>query len=68
MTKTIIDIDDDLMKRAMEATGKGTKKHTVTEALELVVRRSEALKYIELLKGGLASGLDDPELIRDAQR
>jgi Arc/MetJ family transcription regulator len=36
--RTNIDIDDDLLAKAMAASGKKTKKDTVNEALELLVR------------------------------
>ena len=36
--RTNIDIDDDLMAKAMAATGAATKKATVETALRLVVR------------------------------
>ncbi|MBA3446323.1 MAG: type II toxin-antitoxin system VapB family antitoxin [Pseudaminobacter sp.] len=41
--RTNIEIDDKLLARAMAASGKRTKKDTVQEALELLVRlRSQA--------------------------
>jgi Arc/MetJ family transcription regulator len=36
--RTNIDIDDGLMTKAMKAAGKSTKKETVQEALELLIR------------------------------
>lgn len=36
--RTNIEIDDDLLKEAMVATGKATKRATVEEALRRVVR------------------------------
>ena len=36
--RTNIEIDDDLMAEAMRASGKRTKKETVEQALELLVR------------------------------
>ncbi len=36
--RTNIEIDDDLMDRAMKASGRRTKRETVQEALELLVR------------------------------
>lgn len=38
MMRTNIEIDDDLMERAMRASGRRTKRETVEEALELLVR------------------------------
>jgi Arc/MetJ family transcription regulator len=50
--RTNIDIDDDLMKAAMRATGKKTKKETVEEALRAIVRRKE-IEGLLALKGKL---------------
>ena len=68
MTKTLIDIDDALLAKAMEVTGAVTKKAAVNEALAQVVRRGEALGYIDLLQSGIAVDLDDARIIDDAQR
>lgn len=46
--RTNIEIDDDLMAEAMQASGKRTKKETVEQALELLVRMhaQEALREL----------------------
>ncbi|MCL2736985.1 MAG: type II toxin-antitoxin system VapB family antitoxin [Propionibacteriaceae bacterium] len=66
--KTLIDLDETLLADAMSATGQTTKRATVVEALEHVVRRARALDYLERLKEGMASDLDDVDVIRQAQR
>lgn len=68
MAKTIVDVDDTLMQRAMRLSGNATKKATVNDALQQLVRRHEAKAYIEDLTAGLAADLDDPEVVRGAQR
>ncbi|UJP09579.1 type II toxin-antitoxin system VapB family antitoxin [Microbacterium sp. KUDC0406] len=68
MTKTLIDVDDTLLERAMELTGTATKKAAVNEALAQVVRRGEALGYIDLISTGIVVELDDPDVIDGAQR
>ena len=68
MAKTLIEIDERLMEEAMAATGQTTKRATVTEALEQVVRKAHALKYLEQVQAGAASELDDPEVVAQAQR
>ena len=50
--RTNIDIDDDLMKAAMEATGKKTKKEVVEEALRELIRKRR-LKGLLDLRGKL---------------
>lgn len=46
--RTNIDIDDKLMKAAMKASGKKTKRETVEEALRTLVEASKPLKILEL--------------------
>lgn len=41
MSRTNIDIDDELMAAAMQASGLKTKKAVVEEALRLVARRKQ---------------------------
>ena len=52
MTKTLLDVDDDLLAEATAALGTTTKKETVNEALRLVVettreRRRAALEDLQ---------------------
>jgi len=49
--RTNIDIDDRLMAEPMKAAGKSTKKETVKEALELLVRIRRDQKKIRDLYG-----------------
>jgi Arc/MetJ family transcription regulator len=49
--RTNIDIDDGLLADAMEASGKSTKKETVKEALELLVRIRRDQRKIRDLYG-----------------
>lgn len=48
--RTNIEIDDDLMTAAMAASGKRTKKETVEQALELLVRM-RAQEMLRELRG-----------------
>ena len=68
MTKTLIDLDEDVLRRAMELSGLTTKKAVVTTALEIWVRRMELARYADFASGGALSDLADPEVIRGAQR
>ncbi len=47
-TRTNIVIDDELMARAMEATGARTKREAVEEALRRVNRRAAAERLVAL--------------------
>jgi len=59
--RTNIDIDDDLMRLALAATGQGSKKAVVAEGLRLLVRlkAQEAVLALEgqvAWQGDLAAG------------
>lgn len=56
MSRTNIDIDDDLMAAAMKASGKTTKKAAVEDALRRLVR---AAAFRELVEGMRGIGWDD---------
>lgn len=47
-TRTNIVIDDELMARAMEATGARSKREAVEEALRWVTRRAAAERLVAL--------------------
>lgn len=52
MSRTLIDIDDDLLGEAARALGTSTKKDTVTQALQHTVdearaKRAEALRQLQ---------------------
>ena len=49
--RNYIDIDDQLMKRAMRVSGTTTKRETVERGLELIVRLEEQERAIRSLRG-----------------
>lgn len=58
--RTNIDIDDQLLKRAMKATGLKTKKAVVEEALEHLVQERNGRAALERLWGiGWEGDLDE---------
>ena len=58
--RTNIDIDDALLKEAMEATGLTTKKATVEEALRRLLKDVELRHVIKDLRGlGWEGDLDE---------
>ncbi|HVV94938.1 MAG TPA: type II toxin-antitoxin system VapB family antitoxin [Hyphomicrobiales bacterium] len=58
--RTNIEIDDELLSRAMAAAGLSTKRATVEEGLRLLVRMREQVKAAAELKGlGWEGDLDD---------
>ena len=68
MARTLLDLNDDLLKEAMALSGAGTKVATVTVALQELVRRRRAEQFGHRLLTGTAADLDDPEVISAAQR
>lgn len=66
--RTNIDIDDALLKEAMEATGLGTKKATVEEALRRLVDNHRRRRAFDELKGmGWEGDLDEMRTGRDVE-
>ena len=58
--RTNIEIDDELLSRAMTATGLSTKRATVEEGLRLLVRMRKQVETVAELKGlGWEGDLDE---------
>jgi len=68
MTRTLVDLPDDLVQRAMELTRAPSKKAMITRALEELVNREAQLKMIDWIQGGGLPGLTDPDVMADARR
>lgn len=66
--RTNIEIDDNLMKKAMEVMGLKTKKETVEEALRTIVRQREAHEALMGLYGKVKWEGDLDEMRRDHPR
>ncbi len=67
--RTNIDIDEDLLRKAMEATGKTTKRATVEEALRQIVQSSRQRQAFEALRGiGWEGDLDAMRTDADPDR
>lgn len=68
MSKTLVDIDDDLLARAAEHLGTATKKDTVNAALAMVVRAAAFERTVAFAQSGGFDDLLDPEVMRAAWR
>ena len=69
MTKTLIDVDEELLTQAAAVLGVTTKKDTVNVALREVVDRAQRAKGLEWLSNTAAlADLLDPEVRRAARR
>jgi Arc/MetJ family transcription regulator len=68
VSKTLIDIDDDLLTRSQQILGTTTKKDTVNAALRAVVRRRAAEEFVGLARSGVFDDLLDPEIAERAWR
>jgi Arc/MetJ family transcription regulator len=56
MSKTLIDIDPDLLEQAQRILGVGTKKAAVNGALREVVRREAVVRFLERARDGVFAG------------
>ncbi len=56
MTKTLIDIDDELLARARQILGADTKKATVNAALREIVRLWAVVEFGHLARSGVFAG------------
>jgi Arc/MetJ family transcription regulator len=68
MSKTLIDLDDDLLAKTQQILGAATKKDTVNGAMREVVRRDAANRLIDLGRKGAYADLLDPEIAERAWR
>jgi Arc/MetJ family transcription regulator len=68
MSKTLIDLDDDLLTQAQEILGTTTKKDTVNEAMRRVVREAAVREFMEMAREGAFSDLGDPDVMASAWR
>lgn len=68
MSRTLIDVDDDMLGRAAEVLGTGTKKDTVNAALTEVVKAELRRQHLARLAGGGLPDLSDPEVMDQAWR
>lgn len=69
MTKTLIDIPDDLLAEAMAVLGVSTKADAVRTALTLVTRQEKQREAIRwFAESGALSDLNDPEVRAAARR
>ena len=60
MSRTIIDLDDELLAEAAKIFGTTTKKATVNAALEAVVKREKRREFADWLKSGGLPDLTEP--------
>ena len=55
MSRTTVDIDDDLITEAKEALGERTTKRTIQVALEQVVKNKRVKELLDLKGSGIVS-------------
>lgn len=68
MARTVIDLDDDLLRRASELLGTRTKRETVNAALREVVARRARMAELDRLARGELPDLGDPDVMAQAWR
>ncbi|MGW1059870.1 type II toxin-antitoxin system VapB family antitoxin [Micromonospora rubida] len=60
MSRTIVDVDDELLSEAAKIFGTTTKKATVNAALKAAVDREKRREFADWLKSGGLPGLTGP--------
>jgi Arc/MetJ family transcription regulator len=65
MSRTVIDLDDELVASAAKALGTGTKKETVNTALREVLEIRRRALALTRLRAAAAGGAFDLELFED---
>ncbi|MGH3813196.1 MAG: type II toxin-antitoxin system VapB family antitoxin [Pseudonocardiaceae bacterium] len=68
MSKTLIDLDDELLAQAAELLGTTTKKDTVNRALSEYVKYRLRMSFGERLASGGLPDLADPDVMARAWR
>jgi Arc/MetJ family transcription regulator len=68
MSKTLIDIDDDLLARSQQILGTTTKKETINQALRELVRRAAREDFLAMARAGGLRDAADPEVMAGAWR
>jgi Arc/MetJ family transcription regulator len=68
MSKTLIDVDDELLDQAQAALGARTKKETVNRALAVAVASVARQREVERLDDGVYADLGDPAVAGQAWR
>ena len=53
MVKTLIDVDEELLRQAQRILGTNTKKDTVNRALREVVRGEAAARFLDRARSGV---------------
>ncbi|MFJ2645853.1 type II toxin-antitoxin system VapB family antitoxin [Streptomyces sp. NPDC087420] len=65
MSRTVIDLDDELLAEVAKALGTGTKKETVNTALREVLENRRRALALTRLRAAAGEGGFDLELIED---
>lgn len=68
MARTLVDLPEDLVRRAMELTGAPSKRAMITKAIEELVNRRAQLEMIGWVERGGLPGITDPDVRADARR
>lgn len=68
MSRTVINLDDELCAQAAEILGTTTKVSTVNAALKDLVARHKRREFLDWLAAGNLSDLADPEIMESAWR
>ncbi|MET9064349.1 type II toxin-antitoxin system VapB family antitoxin [Streptosporangium sandarakinum] len=65
MSRTVIDLDDDLLAEVAKALGTGTKRETVNTALREVLENRRRALALTRLRAAAADGAFDLEILEE---
>lgn len=68
MTRTVIDLDDQLVADVSKALGTGTKKETVNAALREVLEARRRALALTRLQDAVADGAFDLDVLEDKRK
>lgn len=68
MTKRLVDIDDELLQNARQASGAATMKETVNVALQHLVDTALRRRHVERFSRGTGTDLADENVMQGAWR
>ncbi|MEV6325075.1 MULTISPECIES: type II toxin-antitoxin system VapB family antitoxin [Nocardia] len=68
MTRTVIDLDDQLVADVSKALGTGTKKETVNAALREVLETRRRALALTRLQDAVADGAFDLDVLEDKRK
>lgn len=68
MSKTLVEVDEELLVKSQHILGTNTKKDTINGALRELVRRAAVDEFLAMARDGALRDAADPEIMGQAWR